>query len=243
MVDFIVAVDGAYIGIGERVNYSSDGTIETVRQLVGKKGIVIQPNRQLSEPQKRNEYLRYIEEHMPGSWVFVIDADEILRDAEEDFEWLRTIGALSYQIGYILRNDRKPDMQYGFHLYTAIHQRTPFHPKLYHGIPGLHYAENHWALRDADRERVEPKYAGVRLAHTWLEHRRIARARREVKLRNYYNIYGRWKYEKVGRPLKSYLPYQLLASTETLLDRIGFKPQRYLEYVYWYTLGSFTRES
>lgn len=236
LVDFVVVVDGAYIGVEDDHDYSWDGTTEVVKQLVGKKGAVIQPGRRLSEPRARDEYLRFTQKYIPGSWIFVIDSDEVLCDAGEDFEWIRSNEALDYRIGRIFRND--PEPEYGFHLYNSIHERTPFHPRLYRGIPGLHYSENHWTLRDAFGDRVEPKYPEMRLAHAWLDHRRNLRALRNIRIRKYYDIYSRWKYERVERPLMSYLPYQLLANTEALLNRINFHPQPYLNYVHRYTLHS-----
>lgn len=243
LVDFVVVVDGAYVEVEDDHDCSWDGTREIVVQLVGKKGVVIQPTRRFSEPQARNQYLRFVQKCMNRSWVFVIDSDEVLCNARDDFEWLRSREGSAYNIGQIFRNDREPDRMYGFDCYTSIHQRTPFHPRFYHGIPELHYAENHWTLRDAFGDRVEPKYARVSLPHAWLDHRRTSRNLRTARIWNHYNIYSRWKYERVERPLKSYLPYKLLVNTETVLDRIRLQPQRYLKQLYWYTLGSITRKS
>lgn len=235
LVDFVVVVDGAYIGLEDHHDHSWDGTAEIVKQLVGKKGVVIQPSARSSEPRLRDEYLRFVWRHMPESWVFIIDSDEVLCDAKEDFEWIRSKEASAYKIGHIFRND--PDPEYGFYLYNSIHERTPFHPRLYGGIAGLHYAENHWALRDAFGDRVEPKYPGVTLFHAWLDHRRTLRSPGYIRTRKYYD-YVRWKYERVERPLISYMPRQLLVNADALLNRIRFHPQRYLNYVHRYTIHS-----
>lgn len=235
LVDFVVAVDGAYIGKEDDHDHSWDGTTDIIKQVARNKSVVIQPGR-LSEPRVRNEYLRFVQQHLRGSWVFVIDSDEVLRDGREDFEWIRSNEASVYNIGNIFRNDPQPT--YGFNLYNATHERTSFHPRLYRGIPGLHYSENHWALRDAFGDRVEPKYPGMKLRRAWLDHRRTLRGVRNERIRKHYDIYERWKYERVDRPLKSYLPYKIFVTIESLLYRIKFRPRYYLDYVYWYTIGS-----
>jgi glycosyltransferase involved in cell wall biosynthesis len=241
LVDHVVLVDGALLGVETLFVNSSDGTIEVAKRIVGRKGVVVKVPRRLTEPQLRNMLVQIVRDRFPRSWLFSIDADEVLHDAEREFEYLRTKEADIYRIAHIRRNDVEYIRMYGFELYAGIRDRTPFHPRFYSGIPGLHYAENHWTLRDNMGERVERKYPSIHLKEAWLDHRRNRRDPRYLDNFSYYNTYERWKYEKVERPLRSYLPRRLIGSSKRILRKGGLNGEFLLNWVYAYTLGSWTR--
>jgi hypothetical protein len=241
LVDFVVVVDGAYPGARDPHDHSWDGTIDIVNKTAWSKCTVIQCIQRMTEPQKRNLYLGFVQANFPDAWLFHLDADEILHDAEEDFEWLRSEEGTHYQVARIFRNDSDRREWYGSDLYTSPFERTRLHPRFYHGIQGLHYVENHWMLRDAAGDRVEQKYDNTRLRKAWLEHKQAARTRQSIHLKNFYNIYERWKYEKTIRPLRSYVPFQLLKAVDKFLNRYDLHPQKYLDRIYGYTMGSRTR--
>lgn len=240
LVDSVVVVDGAFIGmLGE--DHSSDCTVDVVKSIVGKKGIIIQPRERLTELQSKNLWLQQVTQRFPDGWMFWIDADEVLHDAVNDFKWLRGMGNKRYQVAHFKRVDPDPYRWYGFSLYTSLRDRTPFHPRLYGGIPGLHFAENHWFLRDKWGDRVEPKYTNITFREAWLEHLRGTRKIANLDAVNYFNTYERWKYEKNTRPLKSYIPYPLVKTTKNIFRRGKIPAERYLNFLYANTYGSQTR--
>lgn len=241
LVDYVVVVDGAFLGYPDSNDNSQDGTIELARQIVRRKGIVITPPCRLTQPQKQNFMLRYATKQFPDAWTFMIENDEILHDADEEFDYLRSKSADKYCVAMIRRNDASYNRMYGFQSYAGIRDRTPFHPRLYSRIPGLHYAENHWTVRDQAGDRVEPKYPSISLRHAWLDHARSRRPIHYLEGLNYYETYERWKYERVMRPLKSYVPYPVIRTAKRVLRRGGLNVETAMNWVYTYTLGSQTR--
>jgi len=242
LVDFIVTVDGAYVGLPVPDDHSFDGTVDLVNSVVGKKGVLIQPEERLTEPQSRNLCLQFVQGRFPEGWMFWIDSDEVLHDARDEFKWLHKQENSRYQIIHLRRDDASAYRWYGYHLHTSLADRTPFHPRLYGGIPGLHFAENHWTLRDRSGDRVEPKYASYTLRNAWLEHRRGTRSRKNLDAINYYNTYERWKYERTIRPLKSYIPYPLERTTKDICYRGHIPAEHFLHFVFEHTWGGRTRD-
>jgi hypothetical protein len=242
LVDFVVTVDGAFIGLPAPEDHSYDGTIDIVKSIVGKKGIVIQPQERRTELQSKNLWLQFVERKFPDGWMFWIDPDEVLHGARDEFKWLHKKESSQYQIIHLKRDDADAYRWYGYYLYTSLADRTPFHPRLYGGIPGLHFAENHWALRDRWGDRVEPKYVNFVLRNAWLEHRRSTRSRKNLDEVNYFNTYERWKYEKTIRPLKSYIPYPLVRTAKNIFYRGQIPAETLLNFVFAHTHGGRTRD-
>jgi glycosyltransferase involved in cell wall biosynthesis len=184
LVDFLILVDGAYVDWPDRDDYSSDGTKEFVTQRIGSKGVLIEPQKRLTQSEKRNLYLKYAEDRFSDAWVLVIDGDEILRGAQEDFQWLRSPESEAFNIAKILiRNN------------LEAQEGTRLLPRLYRKIPGLHYTENHLTLRDKLGFDVNAKYPSLKLEGVWLEHKRALRNYdRKIIRDRYYTERGlpRW---------------------------------------------------
>lgn len=231
LVDFVVSVDGAYLGMPVSEDFSTDGTQDIVKRIAGKKCKIILPSKRLSEVQSRNLYMEFVLREFPDAWIFTIDSDEVLRSSRNDFAWLRTREARQYGIVHIKRDDKEIYRRFGKDLHTPMLERSQYHPRIYGGIDGLHYAENHWTPRDYAGDRVEPKYANAYLKEAWLEHRHNTRDPRKLDDTGYYDIYQRWRYEKTTRPVLSYLPYQLVRTTKRVLLRGNIDPNRLLSSV------------
>lgn len=242
LVDYVVVVDGAFLGRPDSHNHSYDGTIELARQLTGPRGIVAKMPHRLTEPQTRNMLAQIANSRFPGAWIFMLDADDILHDARREFSYLRSSAANKYCIATIRRNDVEYTRMHGFQLYAGIRDRTLFHPRFYRGIPGLHYAENNWTIRDAVGDRIESKYPLIRLKEAWLDHDRRKRSAVDLDATAYYNTYERWKYERAIRPLRSYIPYPLNRSLKRILRKGGLNGEALANWVSFHTLGSRTRE-
>jgi len=241
-VDFVVSVDGAFLGMPVSEDYSNDGTQDIVKRIAGKKCRIIRPTKRLSEVQSRNQYAEFVLREFPDAWLFRIDSDEVLRDGLNDFAWLRTKEARQYNIVHIKRDDKEVYRRFGEDVNTPMLQKSLFHPCLYGGIRGFHYAENHWALRDYNGDRVEPKYPNAYLKEAWLEHLHNTRADRKLDATGYYDIYQRWRYEKTTRPLISYLPYPVVRVTKRVLLRGNISANKLLSTAYVYTLGNRKRD-
>ena len=174
-VDYLVMVDGAYDDWPDKQDYSYDGTKDMIKQLIGNKGLIIEPPHRLMQSEKRNIYLRCVEERFNGAWMFVIDGDEVLRDPKEDFEWLHSQTDVTHSMGRLrVRNDYETE------------ERVKVVTRLYRGIPGLHYARNHLELCDGVGDNVVDKYPSVTLDRAWIEHKRFARNSNRKNVRDFY---------------------------------------------------------
>jgi hypothetical protein len=184
LVDYVVAVDGAYSDWPDKHDHSYDGTTELVKQLVGCNGIVISPLHRTTQDGKRNVYVKYVEQKFGDAWLFVVDGDEILRDAENDFRWLRSRDAEKYNVAQLpVRNEYEPEEQ------------SRLLTRLYRMVPGLHYRGDHLNVRDANDNVVEENYPTATLTEAWIDHRRFLRNSDRKALRDkYYNRRGvpRW---------------------------------------------------
>jgi len=204
-------------------DFSVDGTQDIVKRIARKKCRIIFPHDRLSEPHTRNLYTRFVLDQFPNDWLFRIDSDEVLHDAKNDFAWLRSSDAQRYNIIYIRRDDNEV-----YRRRVTASGWSMFHPCFYGGISGLHYAETHAALRDAEGDKVKPKYPSASLKEAWLHHIHDARSSLKLDATGYYDIYQRWRYEKMTRPLISYLPYPIVKAAKRAMLRGNIDPNRAL---------------
>lgn len=222
LVDFVISVDGAYLGMPATSDYSVDGTQDIVRRIAGKKCQIISPPHRLSEPQKRNLYARLVLDKFPNDWLFMIDSDEVLRDAQNDFKWLHSRDAERYNIVYLKRADKELHRRH-----VTANGLSLFHPRLYGGIRGLHYAETHGTLRDCRGDKIEPKYPSASLKEAWLHHLHNARSSMRLQAAAYYDLHQRWRYERhlrinVGfmKVPMSYLPRSIVLMVMILMMKL-----------------------
>jgi len=85
LVDFVISVDGAFLGMPVTDDYSTDGTQDIVKRIGGRKCRIIFPSKRLSEVQSRNVYTHLVLEQFPDDWLFRIDSDEVLQNAQNEF--------------------------------------------------------------------------------------------------------------------------------------------------------------
>jgi hypothetical protein len=223
-------------------DFSDDGTQDIVKWVVGKKCRIILPRKRLSEVQSRNLYTEFILQEFPDAMMFTIDSDEVLHSARNDFAWLRTKEARQYEIVHIKRDDKEVYRRFSKDLHTPVLERSLFQPRMFGGINWLHYAENHWTLKDYAGDRVGPKYTNAYLKEAWLEYRHNTRDHRKLDATGYYDIYQRWRYEKTTSPFISHLPYPLVRTAKRVLLRGNINANSLLSSAYVYTLGNRKRD-
>lgn len=148
-VDAVVAVDGAYATAGGGL--STDGTREFLAQL---EKVQLLDEAGTTQYAKRN---RYLAAGHPGDLLFVIDADEAVRN------------------GDILR--RLPELDAGWVRVESSMYRKPYgQPRLFRWVEGLEYrGRHHWLYRGGDLLATH-QYAGPgfdqRCVNLTLENRR-----------------------------------------------------------------------
>lgn len=138
-VDAVIAVDGAYATAGGGL--STDGTREFLAQLGGKVQLLDEPG--TTQYAKRN---RYLEAGRAGDLLFVIDADEAVRN-----------GALLHQL---------PQLDAGWVRVESPMYTKPYgQPRLFRWVPGLEYrGRHHWLYRGGDLLAAH-QYAGPGFEH------------------------------------------------------------------------------
>ncbi len=146
----VVAVDGAYATAGGGL--STDGTREFLTQLGPKVQLLDEPG--TTQYAKRN---RYLAAGQPGDLLFVIDADEAVRNA----------GAL----------ERIPQLDVGWvRVESPMYQRAYGQPRLFRWAPGLEYRGRHHWVYLGDQLLAAHQYAGSgfenRTVNLTLENRR-----------------------------------------------------------------------
>jgi hypothetical protein len=149
-VDHVIAVDGAYASAGGGL--STDGTREFLLGLGRKVQLLDEAG--TTQFAKRN---RYIEAGRPGDLLFVIDADEAVRN------------------GGILR--QLPELDVGWvRIESPMYRNAYGQPRLFRWTQGLEYrGRHHWIYR-GDRLLAAHQYAGPgfdqRTVNLTLENRR-----------------------------------------------------------------------
>lgn len=149
-VDAVIAVDGAYATAGGGL--STDGTREFLAALGPKVQLLDEAG--TTQYAKRN---RYLAAGQPGDLLFVIDADEAVRNAPI----LRVL----------------PELDAGWVRIESPMYRKPYgQPRLFRWTPGLEYrGRHHWLYRGADLV-ASHQYAGPgfdqRCVNLTLENRR-----------------------------------------------------------------------
>lgn len=134
-VDRVIAVDGAYEGMGGNAGLSTDGTREFLQSL-DKVTLVDAPG--LVQHDKRSLYFR---EAKPGDLLWRIDADERFENAAA------------------IRST--PHLDVGWIRYTApIYKREQGIPAVFAYREGLHYRDRHHWVYDAEGELVSTQQRG-----------------------------------------------------------------------------------
>lgn len=142
-VDHVIAVDGAYEGMGGNAGLSNDGTREFLQSL-GKVQLVDAPG--LVQHEKRSVYFRHAR---PGDLLWRIDADESFQNAEAIRE--------------------TPHLDVGWLRYTApIYRREQGIPAVFAYRAGLHYRDRHHWVYDGDRLISTQQLGGTGLLHRLL---------------------------------------------------------------------------
>lgn len=142
-VDIVIAVDGAYEGMGGNAGLSTDGTREFLQSL-GKVQLVDAAG--LVQHEKRSVYFRHAQE---GDLLWRIDADEKFENAAAIRE--------------------TPHLNVGWIRYTApIYRREQGIPAVFAYRPGLHYRDRHHWVYDGDRLISTQQLGGAGLLHRLL---------------------------------------------------------------------------
>lgn len=149
-VDLVVAVDGAYATAGGGL--STDGTREFLASLGSKVQLLDEAG--TTQYAKRN---RYLAAGQPGDLLFVVDADEAVRNAGA----LRLVPWLD--VGWV-------------RIESPMYQKPYGQPRLFRWTPGLEYrGRHHWVYRGAELLAAH-QYAGPgfdqRCVNLTLENRR-----------------------------------------------------------------------
>lgn len=148
-VDHVIAVDGAYGGMGCATCASTDGTLEFLRTLAKVELIEAPADGSFWVDQvfKRSQYFT---RSRPGDLLWRIDADESFTNAQA----IRVAPALD--VGWIR--------------YAApIYRRTQGIPAVFAYRPGLHYVDRHHWVYDGDGRLVSTQQqGGVGLMHRLL---------------------------------------------------------------------------
>lgn len=138
-VDHVIAVDGAYSTAGGGL--STDGTREYLAQLGPKCQLLDEAG--TTQYAKRN---RYLQAGQPGDLLFVVDADEAVRNAQQ----LRQLGQLD--AGWVRIESPMYTKPYG-------------QPRLFRWVEGLEYrGRHHWLYRGPQLVAAH-QYAGPGFEH------------------------------------------------------------------------------
>jgi len=184
-VDEIVIVDGAYAAIEHDVPYSTDGTLEYVKDLAAhdeRIRIVECTRAWADEPTKRSAYFIGAD----GDWYLQIDADERLEAAGSDGrpetagdEQLENQGGSGSGPVALLRDHLTSCLLdvHSLPRYDLDTTTSRYFPRLFRHRDGIHYDAAHWNVVVEDRTVAADwsaflPVAGIRLIH--LRHERPA---------------------------------------------------------------------
>ncbi len=136
-VDHVIAVDGAYKGMGAKYPYSTDGTVEFLKGL-DKVELIETEEFWVEQCTKRSMYFAAAR---PGDLLWKIDADEYYENAERIRDYT------NFDVGWVR--------------YTApIYQRPQDIPVMFAYQEGLHYKERHHYVFNRDGELVKTNQLG-----------------------------------------------------------------------------------
>jgi len=153
-VSHIVVADGAYALYFEEYKksfpaaapWSTDGSLEVVKALKDMPDLTILSREGPWENQvvKRNAL---VEDVPDDEWFMIIDADEgLIMDVERGFTEIESSGCVCARVPLINLGASMSRMQYFWH------------PRFFRKMPGMHYGDTHWKLRDKFNRIIEDCY-------------------------------------------------------------------------------------
>lgn len=191
LVDEVLIVDGCFEGFEPEANGASyDGTLKVIKKFPFK-----QPLRLIeaqtpwkSEMDKLNQWWQFADE---DDWLLELSADEIV---------LR--GLMAYRcfpLKYKLEHQYRDldvvftqNLNTYFYLPNDVDFGVTWYPKLIHVKPGIHFAENHYTLRDKDGGQIPAPGKYTNDPDIEILHLHHLRSPERLKMRNEYD---NWRFD------------------------------------------------